>query len=389
MGNVNVQKCGSKHSDLFAGTNASDVKFIFSEKKRVVEAFKANQTVDGDDGDERNIHKINFEGKNTNSFCILCKCCINIVRNAYICKNTFRMQLLIFIILYPILWLISMLPFRVLYFFSDCTYILIYRIIGYRKKTVRENLLIALPHLSQEERRLIEKKFFHHFVDGFFEMIKTMNISDKELYARFKFTNLEVYQNMEKQGKSIAILCAHYSSYEWLVSMNKHISFKGFGIYKKLKNKYFDKLIRDIRSRFDADLIDTKETINVIVSNERKGIKGVYGFAMDQSPKASKAFHWAEFFGIKVPVHTGGEMIAKRMNMNVIFVKGKKIKRGYYEATFVEMVDNPKEVPNYEITDMFLRMVEAQILEAPEYYLWTHKRWKYAEKSEEKTEIPM
>lgn len=308
------------------------------------------------------------------------KRCINIVLNAYICKKYLRMQLLIFIIFYPILWFISLLPFRILYFFSDCTYVLVYRIIGYRKDTVRKNLLIALPHLSEKERRIIEKKFYHHFVDGFFEMIKTRTISDKELYKRFKFTNLEVYQNMEKQGKSIALLCAHYSSYEWLVSMNKHISFKGIGIYKKLRNKYFDKLIRDIRSKFNADLVDTKETINVIVANERKGLKGVYGFAADQSPKLSKAYHWGEFFGVKVPVHTGAEMIAKRMNMNVIFVKGRKIKRGYFEATFVEMVDNPKEVPNYQITDMFLKMVEEQILEAPEYYLWTHKRWKYAAK---------
>lgn len=287
------------------------------------------------------------------------------------------MQLLLFIVVYPILWLISMLPFRVLYFFSDCTYVLVYHIIGYRKKTVRENLVIALPHLSNKERHIIEKKFFHHFVDGFFEMIKTMTISDKQVIKRFKFTNLEVYQEMEKRGKSIALLCAHYSSYEWLVSMNKHIEFKGYGIYKKIRNKYFDRLVHDIRGKFEAHLIDTKETISVIHENQKNGIKGVYGFASDQSPKASKAYHWGEFFDVRVPVHTGAEMIAKRMDMNVIFVKGRKIKRGYYEATFVEMVDNPKEVPNYKITEMFLRLVEEQILEAPEYYLWTHKRWKH------------
>ncbi|HEU4497393.1 MAG TPA: lipid A biosynthesis acyltransferase, partial [Flavobacterium sp.] len=170
------------------------------------------------------------------------------------------MQLIVFILAYPILWLISILPFRILYFFSDCVYVLVYYIIGYRKKIVKENLAIALPHLSAKERSIIEKKFFRHFVDGFFEMVKTLTISDKELNSRFKFTNLEVYQNMEKQGKSIALLCAHYSSYEWLISMNRHIQFKGFGIYKKIRNKYFDKLVRDIRSKFNASLIDTKET---------------------------------------------------------------------------------------------------------------------------------
>lgn len=287
------------------------------------------------------------------------------------------MQLLLFIILYPFLWLISILPFRILYFFSDCVYILVYYIIGYRKKTVRENLSIALPHLSKQERHVIEKKFYHHFCDGFFEMIKTMTISDSEIEKRFKFTNLEVYLDMEKRGKSIALLCAHYASYEWLISMNRKINFKGYAIYKRIRNKHFDKLVRDIRAKFHAHLIDTKETINVIHENQKNDIKGVYGFASDQSPKASKAFHWGEFFGVKVPMHTGAEMIAKRMDLNVIFVKVKKIKRGYYEATFVEMVDNPKEIPNYQISDMFLRLVEQQILEAPEYYLWTHKRWKF------------
>lgn len=292
------------------------------------------------------------------------------------------MQLLLFIFLYPFLWLISILPFRVLYFFSDCVYVLVYYIIGYRKRTVRENLEIALPHLSKQERHVIEKKFYHHFCDSFFEMIKTMTISDSEIEKRFTFTNLEVYLDMEKRGKSIALFCAHYSSYEWLISMNRKINFKGYAIYKRIRNKYFDKLVRDIRARFQAHLIDTKETINVIHENQKNDIKGVYGFASDQSPKASKAFHWGEFFGVNVPMHTGAEMIAKRMDLNVIFVKGEKIKRGYYQATFVEMVDNPKEVPNYQISDMFLRLVEQQILEAPEYYLWTHKRWKFRGQSQ-------
>ncbi|RTY89823.1 lysophospholipid acyltransferase family protein [Flavobacterium sp. GT3R68] len=290
------------------------------------------------------------------------------------------MQLLLFLIIYPFLWLISILPFRVLYFFSDLTYVLVYKIIGYRQKTVRENLALALPHLSDKERLIIERKFFHHFCDGFFEMIKTMTISRKEMDKRFKFTNLELYQELESKQKSIAIMCAHYGSYEWLVSMNRHISFRGYGIYKKIANKYFDKLVQDIRGKFDAYLIDTKNSIRVMSDNKKAGILGVYGFASDQSPKLGKAFHWNTFMGIEVPVHTGAEMMVKKMDMNVLFVKGEKLRRGYYQATFVPMVDNPKEVPNYEITDMFFRMVEQQILEKPEYYLWTHKRWKHADK---------
>lgn len=294
------------------------------------------------------------------------------------------MQLVIFLLVYPILWLISILPFRLLYFVSDVIYVLVYYVIGYRKKIVRQNLALALPHLSEKERLVIEKKSYHHLVDGFLEMIKTMTVSDGELHKRFKFTNMELYHEYEAKGKSIAVFCAHYSSYEWLLIMNKHIKFDGFGIYKKIRNKYFDKLVRNIRGKFDATLIDTKETTKVMIDNKRKGVLGVYGFAADQSPKVSKAVHWTTFMGIEVPVHTGAEMLSKRMDMNVLFVKGEKLGRGRYQATFVPMAENPKEVPDYELTDMFFRMVEQQILEKPEYYLWTHKRWKHTKKESSK-----
>lgn len=290
------------------------------------------------------------------------------------------MQFLVFILVYPILWLISKLPFRVFYLVSDCVYALVYYVIGYRKKIVRHNIAIALPHLSEKERLEIEKKFYHHLCDMFLEMIKTMAISQKEMEKRFVFTNLELYQELEKKGKSIALICAHYASYEWAISMNYHITFEGFGIYKKLSNKYFDKLVKDIRSKFKATLINTRETIPTIEKNARTNHLGVYGFASDQSPQVGKASHWTEFMGIKVPIHTGAEMLAKRFDMNVIFLKNKKVKRGYYEATFELMFDNPKEVPDYQISDEFLRRVEKQIHEAPEFYLWTHKRWKHRKK---------
>jgi KDO2-lipid IV(A) lauroyltransferase len=287
------------------------------------------------------------------------------------------MQFIIFLFFYPLLWLISILPFRLLYLFSDGVCFLVYNIIGYRKKIVRGNIAMALPHLSDKERLEIEKKFYRHMCDMFLEMIKTMTISQKEMEKRYVFTNLDLYLNLEKKGKSIALLCAHYASYEWTVSMNYHITFEGYGIYKKLSNKYFDKLVKDIRSKFKATLITTRETIPSIKKNAETGHLGIYGFASDQSPQLSATFHWKKFMGIEVPVHTGAEMLAKRFDMNVIFLRTKKIKRGYYEATFELMADNPKEVPNYEITDDFLNRVEKQIYEAPEFYLWTHKRWKH------------
>jgi KDO2-lipid IV(A) lauroyltransferase len=261
--------------------------------------------------------------------------------------------------------------------FSDIVYVLVYHVIGYRKKVVRKNIAMALPHLSEKERLNIEKKSFHHLCDMFLEMMKTMTISKKEMNKRFVFTNLELYKALEKKQKSIALMIAHYATYEWVISMNRKIEFEGFAIYKKVNNKYFDKLVRNIRSKFKATLITTSQTIPVIKENESLGHRGVYGFASDQSPQESKAFHWQKFMGIETPVYTGAEMLVKRFDMNVIFLRVKKVKRGYYEATFELMFDNPKEVPDYQISDEFLRRVEKQIYEAPEYYLWTHKRWKH------------
>jgi len=287
------------------------------------------------------------------------------------------MQFLLYILLYPILFLISILPFRLLYIFSDCVYILVYRIIGYRKKTVRENLALALPHLTEKERLVIEKKSYKHLCDMFLEMIKTMTISVKEIEKRFVLKNVDYYLEMEKQGKSIALMCGHYASYEWSISINSQITFDGFAIYKRINNKYFDDLVKKIRSRFKAYLITTKETVPTIEANNEKGVKGLYGFASDQSPQVKSKTYWSKFMGIEVPVYTGAEMLAKKFDMNIMFMKIKKVKRGFYEMEFELLTDDAKSIPDYQITETFLRKVEQQILEAPEFYLWTHKRWKH------------
>lgn len=287
------------------------------------------------------------------------------------------MQLLIYILVYPILWIISILPFPIFYLLSDAICFLVYNLIGYRKKVVRKNIRLTLPHLSEKEQLTVEKKFYSHMCDMFLEMIKTMSISQKEMEKRFVFTNMEVYYDLEKKNKSIALMCAHYASYEWVISMNYYTNFKGIGIYKRLANPYFDKLVKRIRSKFKAELITTKETIATIENNYRNNVLSLYGFASDQSPRVSAAHHWASFMGHVVPVHTGAEMLAKRFDMNVIFLRTKKVKRGYYEASFELLSDDVKSVPNYEITDKFMQLVEQQIYEAPEFYLWTHKRWKH------------
>lgn len=286
------------------------------------------------------------------------------------------MQFVVYLLVYPLLWIIAKLPFRLLYLLSDFVYLIVYYVIGYRKKTVKHNLKLAFPELSDEQRLDIEKKSYRHLCDMFLEMMKTMGISTAEINDRFRINNLDLYREMEAEGKSIALLCAHYASYEWVISMNAHIKFTGYAIYKKITNKHFDQLVKKIRSRFQATLITTKETIPTIERNVAERKLGLYGFASDQSPKINRIYHWTQFFGIRTPAVTGAEMLIKKFDMNVLFLRVTKIRRGYYEATFEKITDDPQSVPDYGITDEFMRRVESQIRQTPEYYLWTHKRWK-------------
>ncbi|MCR4031361.1 MULTISPECIES: lysophospholipid acyltransferase family protein [Flavobacterium] len=287
------------------------------------------------------------------------------------------MQFLVYILAYPLLWLISILPFRIFYLFSDFVYFLIYRVIGYRTKVVRENLALTLPHLSDAERKDIEKKFYKHMCDMFLEMIKTMSMSPEEMERRFHVTNIDLVLDYAKKGKSVILVASHYASYEWLLTINPKLGFQGVAVYKKLANPYFDRLVRKIRSKYNTEMIETRKAIPTMAQNQRDGVLSMYGLASDQSPKLDRIFHSMKFLGVEVPVHTGAEMLAKKYDLAVIMVKVEKVKRGFYEATFLSLADNPKDFKDFEITEMYLQEVEKQILAKPEFYLWTHKRWKH------------
>jgi len=287
------------------------------------------------------------------------------------------MQFLVYILAYPLLWLISILPFPIFYLFSDFVCFLVYRVIGYRKKVVRENLALTLPHLSDAERKVIEKKFYKHMCDMFLEMVKTMSMSPEEMERRFHVTNIDLVLDYAKRGKSVILVASHYASYEWLLTINPKLGFQGVAVYKRLANPYFDRLIRRIRSKYNTEMIETRKAIPTMAKNQREGILSLYGLASDQSPKMERIFHSMKFMGVEVPVHTGAETLAKKYDLAVLFVEVKKARRGYYEATFIPLADNPKEFENFKITEMYLKEVEKQILEAPEFYLWTHKRWKH------------
>ncbi|WP_372801870.1 lysophospholipid acyltransferase family protein [Lutibacter sp.] len=291
------------------------------------------------------------------------------------------MNLIVYILVYPIIWLISILPFKILYFISDFLYVIIYYVIGYRKKVVYNNLKLAFPEKTNEEIIQISKKFYSHFVDIFMEMIKSFTISKKALDKHYKYTNLTFLNELYKDGKSVILTGAHYANWEWILGLDPYVSYKTYGAFTKLNNPYFNKKILKSRSRFGVNLVPTSKTISEIDSNEKNKIQSMYGLLSDQSPQLKKTFYWNHFLGIKVPIHTGTEMLAKKYDMNIVLFETKKIKRGYYETTFSLITNNALKYPNYELTDVFLEKIEQLIRKQPQYYFWTHKRFKHKDKA--------
>lgn len=224
--------------------------------------------------------------------------------------------------------------------------------------------------------------------DMFLEMLKSMSISNKELLKRYTFTNIEEIERILAMDKSIIFLYGHYANYEWVNALQLYgLDYSGFGIYKKIKNKYFDRMVHRIRGRFNAWLIPTTLATKQITQNEKDNRRGIYAFIGDQSPKLSRARYWTKFMGVKCPAFTGGEKLATHLDMAVIYLHVEKVKRGHYVTSFKTITDTPAACSDYEITETFLRNLESQIRDNPEYYLWTHKRWKHKDKPIPKTAV--
>jgi len=293
------------------------------------------------------------------------------------------MQRLVYILAYPFLWLISVLPYRLFYFFSDLVYFLVYRVVGYRKKVVYKNLTLIFPDKSEKEKKNIQKAFYKHMCDMFLETIKTLNISEEELKKRYALPNIDLLLDLEKE-RSILVMFPHYGNWEWSIIVNVYVKSKGFAIYQKIGNIYFDRLIKKIRGIWSTTPISQKETVITMARNNQNGIKGVYGIVSDQSPQVHLAQYWTKFMNIKVPVYNSPEILARKYDHAVVFAKVTKVKRGYYSTEFIPIALEGSKTKENEITDKFLRLTEEEIIQHPAYYLWTHRRWKHRDKVPEK-----
>lgn len=288
------------------------------------------------------------------------------------------MQLLVFLLTYPLLMLVSLLPYPLLYTLSDALAFLLYRIVGFRRKVVRSNIARCFPEHTKKDQQRIEKQFYTHLCDVFLEMAKNLTISEKNIRKRFVFKNIDLINTCEKRGQSSILLLGHYSNWEGMLSIGYHLLGKGYGVYTPLSNKYFNRLISKSREKHHAYLLSRYATIDFIRSSTKAGEVGMYGFINDQSPYPKPKTYWRDFMGTTVPVFTGAERLAKEFNLPVFFTEINRVKRGYYEAKISTLVENPSQCEENEITDRFTAKLEAQIRKDPSQYLWSHNRFKHA-----------
>jgi KDO2-lipid IV(A) lauroyltransferase len=242
-------------------------------------------------------------------------------------------------------------------------------------------LRLSFPDKSDQEIIQISKKFYSHFVDVFIEMIKSFTVSKEEVYKRYKYTNIDFFTKLYKDGKSVILTGPHYANWEWIMSLDSFVDYKGYAAFTKINNPYFNNKVLQSRAKFGTHLVQTSKVISEILKNKKNKTQAMYGLLSDQSPQLKKTYYWNEFLGVKVPIHTGAEMLAKKFDMNMVFMDVKKNKRGYYETTFSLITDDAIKYPDYKLTDIFLEKVEKQIKAQPEFYFWTHKRFKHKDKA--------
>jgi KDO2-lipid IV(A) lauroyltransferase len=271
------------------------------------------------------------------------------------------------------LYLISLLPFWLLYLIADLLFVILYYIIRYRRKVVQENLLNAFPDKTDDERSSIERKYFEYLADLIVETIKMISISNRELQRRVVPTNPELVQSYLDNGRSITAVAGHYCNWEWAgLSFNYK---KFFIIYKPLSNREFNDFFIRIRSRFGGIPIAMKQTLRIMIGHKNDTTATV--FAGDQTPVREESNYFTDFMNQRTAVFLGIEKVAKLIDSVVIFYDMRRVKRGYYTYTVVPLTENAKATAPYEITEAHVRYLEGRINQEPQYWLWSHRRWKF------------
>ncbi len=280
--------------------------------------------------------------------------------------------------LYAFSYLHSLLPFSILYFLSDILYLLVYYVIGYRRKVVRKNLENAFNEKDICEIIKIEKNFYHFLCDYYFETIKLLNISDKQVRKRMHFVNPELINELTQNGQTCILSLGHYGNWEYVPSIN---FYKGNNkvqfsqVYKKLHSDAFDDFFLKLRERFGTQNIEMNQVYRTLIKNKKDEKSMVIGFLSDQRPRRQTDDEWIYFMGQEVQPITGMERIARQFNYSVIFLTLEPLKRGHYKGEFSIITRNATDEPPFYITKTYFSKLEEEIRKNPPYYLWSHNRW--------------
>lgn len=284
--------------------------------------------------------------------------------------------------LFLVWYLLSLLPFRVLYFVSDLLYYPLYYVVGYRRRVVRKNMSECFPEKSKEELLRIEKQYYHFLCDYAVETLKLFSMSEKSLMRRIRFSGHEELQELLKT-RNCVLFMGHYCNWEWVASLplqmdslRKDDSFVFGQIYHALENKNFNDLFLRLRGRFGSVSIEMMTALRHLVQFRVENKRFIVGFISDQSPNWNHVHLWTPFLNHKTAVFTGAERIAKSTNAVVMYLDMERVKRGYYHARFIKITDDPKRYPDYQLTEQYAVLLEQSIRRAPQYWLWSHNRWK-------------
>ena len=270
---------------------------------------------------------------------------------------------------------LSLLPYPLLYLLSDIIFLIMYRVIGYRKEVVFANLRNSFPNKSKHELKKIMSDFYRHLCDIIMESVKGFTISEKQLRKRLIIKNPEFSNYYADKGQSIIFVGGHYNNWEICAqAFALYSNHKCIGIYKPLSNALINDKIYTSRSKYGMHLISMKQTKKSFeYGDEPKAIV----FGSDQNPANPKRAHWVQFLNQDTGVLFGVERYAKEYDWPVVFVSNSKAKRGYYEVEYSLVTDNPNEEPHGKITEDFTKRLEQDIINQPQYWLWSHKRWKH------------
>lgn len=285
---------------------------------------------------------------------------------------------IIYYLTYACWFLLSLLPLRMLYVLSDVLYVLMTSVVRYRRKVVRNNIVSSFPEKTTAEHRRIERDFYHFLCDYFVETLKMMTMSERQMRKRMTFTGLEDLHRCLKEGQSAAIYLGHYGCWEWLTSlpywMPDDVQFAQ--VYHPLENKRFDKLFKNMREQRGSVSIAMQELPRKLVEYRKAGKVICIGYIADQVPTWTNIHHWLPFLHHDTPVLTGAEKLTRSAGHAVFYGEVTRIARGRYTCSMRQLTRHSKDLPPFEITNIYFRELEKTIRQNPPYWLWSHNRWK-------------